>query len=241
METSLHQQLKEHYAASPDQIEVKLGRFRIDVVRGEELLEIQCASISAIRKKIQRLLEQSHQVRVIKPVIARTRICYVNARDGDISSRRWSPKRGQLHDLFEELIYLRGIFPHPNLVLEFPVVEVEQHRIKSKRKKRRWRDRGYQSADTKLTSVLQSVEVAQPDELWNLLPPIRWATPRVKKNRMPIEFNTEDLATHADCPRWIAQRIAYVLKHSDAIEQVGRNKHGIRYRRLAVTRQRQAA
>jgi len=49
METSLHQQLKAHYASSSDQIEVAIGAYRIDVVRDSELIEIQCASLSAIR------------------------------------------------------------------------------------------------------------------------------------------------------------------------------------------------
>jgi len=40
METSLHRQLKSYYAQSADDTEVRLGRFRIDVVRGDELIEI---------------------------------------------------------------------------------------------------------------------------------------------------------------------------------------------------------
>ncbi|MEM9367710.1 MAG: hypothetical protein AAGD07_17095 [Planctomycetota bacterium] len=55
-ETTLHRDLKRHYAPSDAFTEVALGAYRIDVVRGEELIEIQCASLSAIRQKIRVLL-----------------------------------------------------------------------------------------------------------------------------------------------------------------------------------------
>ena len=73
METSLHQQLKLHYAGDASQTEVVVGRYRIDAVRGDELIEVQCASLSAIKAKINALLHR-HTVRVVKPVVLRTRI-----------------------------------------------------------------------------------------------------------------------------------------------------------------------
>ena len=51
MESSLHQQLKEHYADT-GKTEVRLGDYRIDAIRDGELIEIQCASLSAIRKSV---------------------------------------------------------------------------------------------------------------------------------------------------------------------------------------------
>ena len=50
METSLHRQLKELYAADGGLTEQRLGRYRIDVVRGQQLVEIQLASLSAYRR-----------------------------------------------------------------------------------------------------------------------------------------------------------------------------------------------
>ena len=51
METSLHRQLKELYATDGGLIEQRVGSYRIDVVRGRELIEIQLASLSAIRSR----------------------------------------------------------------------------------------------------------------------------------------------------------------------------------------------
>lgn len=225
METSLHQQLKLHYAASADQIEVPMGAYRIDVVRGEELIEIQCASLSAIRKKILDLV-QRHHVRVVKPSVHRIRICRRDKTKGPTKSRRWSPRRAQLYDLFEDLIYLRGVFPHPNLTLEIPTVEVNQYRWMRKRKSRRRRDPGYVIEDVELHQVLDSIELREPCDLWRLLP----------EGRLPDELrqaetiSTLALAESIGCPRWIAQRIVYVMRHCEALEVARRDRSGIHYR-----------
>ena len=71
MATLLHQQLKQHYVSDSDRHEVAFGAFRIDAVdRRVHLIEIQCASLSAIRDKIRTLVED-HQVIVVKPLAAR--------------------------------------------------------------------------------------------------------------------------------------------------------------------------
>jgi hypothetical protein len=224
METSLHQQLKSHYAVSPDQIEVTIGAYRIDVVRGDELIEIQCASLSAIRSKVSDLL-QRHDVRIVKPSIHRTRICRRDKRGGQTVSERLSPRRGQPHELFEELIYLRDVFPHPRLTVEIPIVDVNEYRWVRKGKTRRRRDPGYVVEDTELADVHDSIELHEPADLWRLVPEV---SPTVLFAEP--DFNTLDLAKAVGCQRWIAQRIAYVMRHSGAIEPTSRDKTGVRYR-----------
>ncbi|MCM2369197.1 hypothetical protein [Aporhodopirellula aestuarii] len=237
METSLHQQLKSYYAVSSDQIEVTMGAYRIDVVRGDELIEIQCASLSAIRRKITDLL-QRHDVRVVKPSVSRTRICKRDRKAGEPVSRRLSPKRGHPHELFEELIYLRDVFPHPRLTLEVPVVDVDQHRLVTKGKRRRRRDPGFVVVDTELTRVHGSIELREAADLWRLLADPDQASSATREQFIPshlvdVEFNTLDLAAAIGCARWIAQRIAYVMRHAGAIESTSRDKTGVRYRAAA--------
>ena len=58
METSLHRQLKEAYADHEARIEVRVGNYRIDVVRDHELIEIQHGSLAAIRDKVRKLLKE---------------------------------------------------------------------------------------------------------------------------------------------------------------------------------------
>jgi len=219
METTLHQQLKLSYAEDESQTEVVMGRYRIDAVRNGELIEVQCASLSAIRDKCQRLLER-HQLRVVKPVVMRTRIAKAKRKGGPITSRRMSPKRGSLLDLFDELIYFTRVFPHPNLTIEVPLIHVEQLRVPTKKRRRRWK-KDYEVQDVKLESTEGSIELREPGDLLKLS--------QFPENGEP--FNTADLAKSIDRPRWHAQQIAYVLRETGAIDSTGRNRSGIVYQR----------
>lgn len=220
METSLHQQLKRCYAADESDMEVVLGRYRIDAIRDEELIEVQCASLSAIRAKCESLLKR-HRVRIVKPVIVRTRIAKIKKAGGKVVSRRMSPKRGSVLDVFEELIYFTRVFPHPNLTIEIPMIEVEQVRAPEK-KRRRWH-RNYRVHDVRLETIAGHYELREPVDLFQLLD---WSSP-------PDHFNTADLASAIDRPRWFAQKVAYVLRQTGAIDAVNRCRSGVVYRQAS--------
>ena len=178
-------------------------------------------SLSAIRDKCKNLL-QRHQVRVVKPFIMRTRIAKVKRKGGPITSRRMSPKRGSVLDLFDELIYFTRVFPHPNLTIEVPLIHIEQLRAPAKKRRRRWA-KNYQVQDVKLESLEGSIELCVPDDLLKLI-------------QLPDQledFNTADLAKSIDRPRSHAQQIAYVLRKTGALDTAGRNRAGIVYRRAA--------
>ena len=67
METTLHRQLKDEFCDPGSEIEVKLGKYRIDVVNGKRLIEIQRSGLSAIRDKIADLHNLGYTVVVVKP------------------------------------------------------------------------------------------------------------------------------------------------------------------------------
>ena len=136
METTLHRQLKTHYAGTQAQIEVPLGRYRIDIVDGERLIEVQHSGLSSIRDKVRFLLKK-HEVEVIKPLVARKRLISLTAKDGDELKRRWSPKRCTRLDVFHELIYFTRVFPHRRLTLRIPLIEIEEARYPHQRRNKR--------------------------------------------------------------------------------------------------------
>ncbi len=221
METSLHQQLKRIYADDVSNTEVVIGRYRIDAIRDDELIEVQCASLSAIRDKCNNLLTR-HRLRVVKPVIVRTRISKMKRAGGPVVSRRMSPKRGSLIDVFEELIYFTNVFPHPNLTIEVPLVEIEQFRIPEKTRRRRWQ-KDYKVHDVRLETIGCCHELKVPRDLLGLI------NSAADQGR----FNTADLAVAIDRSREVAQKIAYVLRKTGAIDAAGRNRSGVIYQRAA--------
>lgn len=219
METSLHRQLKESYAAGGGAVEVVLGAYRIDAVGDGELIEIQHGSLSAIRPKIQQLLRR-YTVRIVKPIIARKRIIRQTRSEGPITSRRWSPRRGHMLELFDELVYFAKVFPHPRLVIDVPLVEVEEWRMPpSKTQRRRRRAPKHRVKDLILTDIVQQQEFRTADDLLRL----------IDTEQLTAEFDTAALAALIDRPRWVAQRIAYVLRETGAATVVGRRGNALQY------------
>ena len=212
METSLHQQLKTHYAGRLGKTEVKLGAYRIDVIRRGELIEIQHAGLGAIRDKIRTLCE-SHKVRVVKPIVVRKLIVKHDSLGGTVVSRRLSPKQGKLLDLFDDLVHFTRAFPHPRLTLEVALVEVEETRHPGHGRRRRWRQNDFEVADQELVSVISTHRFRTARDLLRLIP-----------GKLPAPFDTAELATALGEPRWIAQRMAYCLRHMGAVETIGKRR-----------------
>jgi len=152
METSLHRELKKLYAGHDARTEVALDKFRIDAIKGGVLIEIQHGSLAAIRDKVRRLLD-THAVLVVKPIVARKLLVKQASPAGRVLSRRLSPKRGKLLDIFEDLVYFTRVFPHPKLTLEIVLVEVEEWRYPGHGRRRRWRRDDQMLAEQKLVSV----------------------------------------------------------------------------------------
>lgn len=224
METSLHQQLKEHYAGDEGEIEVRRGRYRIDVVRGKLLIEVQHAGLSSIRDKIRKLCE-TDRVLVVKPIVVRRRLIKLDRPDGEVVSRRWSPKRGQPADLFDELVHFTRAFPHKRLTLETPLVEVEEVRVPGHGRRRRWRRTDHVVEDQRLASIGESLRFRKAADLWQLVP-----------GKLPSPFDTAELAIAMGVKRWVAQRAAYALREMGAVRQVGKRKGAWLYKRVGRSR-----
>jgi hypothetical protein len=212
METSLHRQLKERYAADGAAIEQRVGRYRIDVVRGKQLVEIQLAPLTSIRDKIAALLKK-HDVLVVKPVIVTKHLVKRRREGGQVMSRRRSPKRRSLLDVFDELVHFTRVFPHRRLTLEVLLVEIEEWRYPGHGRRWRRRDNDHVVEDQHLVEVHAVHQFRTAADLRRLLPPA-----------LPQPFHTGQLAEGLGVERWIAQRMAYCLREMGSIRQVGKHR-----------------
>ena len=221
LETTLHRQLKSLYAGPEARVEERLQGFRIDAVRAEQLVEIQHGSLGAIRDKIKALLT-SHAVLVVKPLVVKKTLVKLTKRGGREVSRRLSPKQGSPLSLFDELVYFTRVFPHENLTLETPLVEVEERRYPGHGRRRRWRASDHVVEDQRLLTIQAVPRYRTTADLWTLLPA-----------DLPAKFHTGELAELLNVQRWLAQRIAYCLRQTGAAEVCGKQGNAIVYRRAA--------
>ena len=210
METSLHRDLKLLYAGRKAQFEVPVAGYRVDAIARGRLVEIQHASLGAIRDKIAALLAD-HRVTLVKPIVVSKVLVKRSAKGGDVVQRRLSPKRGKMLDLFDELVHFTRVFPHPRLTLEVLLVEVEEWRYPGHGRRRRWRENDHVVEDQRLVAIQRKHRLRTVADLASLV--------RVP---LPRPFHTGHLAESLGVPRRIAQRIAYCLHRMGALGEVGK-------------------
>jgi hypothetical protein len=197
-ERSLHAALKEHLRQPGDQLEVKLGRYVIDLVRDDLLIEIQTRHLYALRPKLRRLLDDGRRIHLVHPLPAERWIVRQDAAGRSVS-RRKSPKRVAVHDIFTEVVRLPDLVAHPNLTLEVLLIQEEQV----------WRDDGQGSwrrghwslVDRRLLGVVASRVLATPADFMTLLPP-----------GLPEPFSNAELAAALRCSPALAGKTTYALR-----------------------------
>ena len=215
MESTLHRQLKSLYGGAAEDLEVQVDGYRIDAVVRGRLFEIQQASLFALRDKVRQLLLR-HKVVVVKPLVSRKYLIRRDRADGEIVSARYSPTRETVLHVFRELVHFVNVFPHPGLTLEVVLTEQEEHRIARARRRRRGPD--FRVEDRLLVKVVSTTKLKTAADLRKLLP-----------STLPADFTTGDLALHAQIPRWLAQKMAYCLKNTGAIELRGKQGNAMLY------------
>ena len=219
-EKSLHAALKDWYAAPGDQAEQPVDGYVIDLIRGDELIEIQTRNFSAIKRKLAALLPQ-HAVRLVHPIPAQKWIVRLDGDGATVLSRRRSPKRGTLLDVFDELVSIPHLVAHPQFSLEVLLVEVEETRRQDGRGS--WRRRGWSIHDQELVGITSQHRFHGPSDYAALLP----AT-------LPEPFTSSRLAARLGVRHGQGQKIAYCLRHMGAIEIVGKQGNAYQYQRAVV-------
>jgi len=120
-EKALHAALKEWYAEPGDRVEVEIDGFFVDLVRGDLLIEIQTGGFSGIKRKLLALTE-AHPLRLVYPIAREKWIVKLDEDGRRRLSRRKSPKRGQVEDVFAELVSFPRLITRPNFSLDVLLV-----------------------------------------------------------------------------------------------------------------------
>ena len=153
VEYSLHSQIKNWYSIQGDDVEIKINDYIIDIVRSDLLIEIQTRNLSAIKKKLTKLLV-SHQVRLVYP-IARLKWILYESSQGEFIRKRKSPKKGHLLDIFNELVYIADLFKEENF--SFEVLFIKEEEISCNDGKGSWRRKGISIKDRRLLEIFDQM------------------------------------------------------------------------------------
>lgn len=215
-EKALHASLKKWCSQPGDRFEVRVNRYVIDVVRDDLLIEIQTSGFSSVRKKLGRLLDLGYAVRVLHPIPVDKTIVRIS-NDGEVLSRRRSPKHGTSLDLFGELVSIPRMLAHPRLEIQLVLTIEDEYRRHDP--ERAWRRRGWVVQERRLVGIDHVVDLRGPEDLVAMLP-----------DRLPAPFTTADISEGAGCSRRVAQQMTYCLRKLGVVEVVGRRGRTIEYR-----------
>lgn len=189
--------------------------FVIDLVRNELLIEIQTRGFSGMKRKLRKLLDLGHMVRIVHPIAAEKVIVKLDETGAEISRRR-SPKRGALADVFGELVSFPSWINEPGLEIELVLTHEEEIRVHEPGKA--WRRQGWVVVERRLVGVVDGAGVTGADDLRKFLP-----------EALPAPFTTAELATAIGRPRRIAQQMAYCLREAGVIAAVGKRANAYLY------------
>lgn len=207
-EKSLHASIKARLARPGDHLEVRVDGFIVDIVRDDLLIEIQTKNFSAIREKLRRLVS-SHPLRLVYPIAQVKWIVRLAASGDEVISRRRSPKRGKLTDLFGELVRIPDLIRHENFTLEVLLIEAEE--IRRDDGMGSWRRKGVSILDRRLLGIVERATFEGTGDFLTLLP---------DDLRQP--FSNRSLSEQGRIPIRTTRQMTYCLKKMGAIEEVGK-------------------
>lgn len=212
-EQSLHLSIKSWYLLPEDRSEVRIGRYIVDVVRpgvgGDLLIEIQTKNFSAIRAKLRKLVID-HNVRLVHPIAGLKWIVKISPSGGETISRRRSPKKGKLIDIFDELLRMPDLINDDNFTLEVLLIEVEE--IRCDDGEGSWRRKGISIKDRRLINVVDRILFTKREDFVRFIP-----------TDLDMPFSNKTFARHTGISVYQARRATYTLKHMGVIAEVGRN------------------
>lgn len=213
-EQSLHEKLKEVYAKETGEIESTLGNYRVDVIQGDLLIEIQTRSFSSIKDKLKDL-SKGKRVRLIHPIAYQKWIIRLD-KNGERLKRRKSPKRGRVEDIFYELVYMPRLLMNHNFELEVALVDMEEYWIDDG--KGSWRRKYWSIHDKKLLKLNERHLFTDPMDFKALIP-----------ETLPTQFTSTMLADEAGLRKRLAQKMLYCLRKMNVVRRTGKRGRAYLY------------
>ena len=214
-EKNVHAALKAWYARPGDELEVELDGFHIDIVRSQLLVEIQTSNFSSQRRKLETLIE-THPLRLVFPIALEKWITRLGSDGTTTIGRRRSPKKRSIFEVFKELVSIPGLILNPRFSLEVLLIREEEFRCDDG--KGSWRRRGWSICDRELIEVVSRHVFQTPKDFLKLLP-----------RKLEKPFSTLELASAIEQPHWLAQKMAYCLRHMGAIQVKGKRGNALLY------------
>lgn len=126
-ERTLHQYLKYYFCNDTAFHEQKCHGYIVDILKDNQIIEIQTSSFNVMRKKLEDLLE-IYPITIVYPIIVEKMIHNYD-ENGCLTSIKKSPKKEHPFKIGRELYKINYLLNNKNLSFICPLLKIEEHRI----------------------------------------------------------------------------------------------------------------
>ncbi len=208
-EKTLHKTIKNFYEANQLCQEVKIDGYYVDILNGNNIIEVQTKQFNKLVKKINYLLSlNKYKINIVYPVF--TNKIFYNCENNMISEPKKSPKKLKYPEIFYELYKIKTLLNHKDLKITLLLLEINEYRQINKSRK------GYELLDRVPTRFVDEIILDNNNDYLKLLP-----------NNLPLNFCTHDLVCLTKCNIKYVSRMVNVMKYLKIIDVIG--KEGRKY------------
>jgi hypothetical protein len=199
--------------------EVAMAGFICDAVRVDgSVIEVQTGSYAPLCKKVLYFAKQKVHVTIITPIIKKKFIELYDC-DGQLLRKSVSPKKENLYQLFDYLVYAPELACQKNVTIVLCVVEVLEKRIDDG--KGSYHRKGISISDTVMLQCCEAFPYKTKREFATFIP--------FKKNEI---FTVSSFAKTARLKRELASKTLFTLNKMKVVERVGKNGNSFLYKKV---------
>ncbi len=216
-EKLLHRIIKYYFENDVIYHEMKVGPFYVDILKGQEIIEVQTRSFNKLRKKLDFFLP-NYQVTIAYPIPYIKWLYWIDENTGEVSSKRKSPKKGTIYDAIFELYKIKPYLNHSNLRICLLLMNMEEYRTLNG-----WsinKKRGSSRYNRIPIELVNEVYINSPFDYQLFLP-----------SNLPLNFTSKDYQKLSPLNQHNAQIALKILTDLECVKRIGKQKNLIVYQK----------
>lgn len=214
-ERTLHAFLKKYYEQDESYHEVRYKGYIADIKRNENITEIQTSSFGRMKEKIVAFTEEC-DVTVVYPVPYEKHIIWIDPENGEMTKPRKSGKRGNIYEIFRELVMIKPYLINPRLYFKVVLVDIDEYRNLCGWSKDR--KRGSVRVERIPKKISGEIDIKNLYDMANLIP-----------KKISRCFTTALFASEVNITQCLAEKVVNVMKFCGVIEPIGKDGRRIQY------------
>jgi len=204
-EKTLHKTIKNLYEADHKYHEVKIDNYYVDILKDNNIIEVQTKQFDKFREKIKYLLNKyNYNINIVYPIFNNKTI-YTIDENNNISLPKKSPKKLKYPEVFYELYKIKQLLNNSKLKIILLIFDIKEYRIKSNNRK------GYVCYDRVPVKLIEEVIISNKYDYLRLLP-----------SNLKETFTVKDICELTKSNNKYVGKMVNVLKYLGIIEFVGK-------------------